>query len=165
MVSTAYCSSHFLHLKPRSPHLFWSSRSHSVPFAVSPVLLRGYYSILGCVLYFYLHSLPGSAQPVHDLKSIYMLTTLQLTPPFSMPLMDFRLVCTSTCLNSLPGCLQYLKLVTSMTELLTAHCSPQPPKPAPSRTNLQSGYYSLFQPSSSERLCNLIKFRKSMNEK
>ena len=70
--------------------------------------------------------LPGSTQPAHDLKSIYMLMTLQLTPLSSMLLLDSRLVCTSTCLKPLPGCLQYLTLVTSMTELLTAHRSPHP---------------------------------------
>lgn len=131
MVSTSQCSSHFLHLRPRSPHLLWFSHSRLVSFAASSVLLPGYYSIFGCVLFFYLHSLPGSAQPMNDLKSIYMLMTLQLTPPSSMPLLDFRLICTSTCLKPLPGCLQYLKLVTSTTELLTAHRSPHPPQTCP----------------------------------
>ena len=126
MVSTAHCASYFVHLKPRSPHLLWFSHSRSVSFAVSSVLLPGYYSISGCGLFFYLHSLPGSIQPAHDLKSIYMLMTLQLTPLSSMLLLDSRLVCTSTCLKPLPGCLQYLKLVTSTTELLTAHRSPHP---------------------------------------
>ena len=51
--------------------------------------------------------------------------------PSSMLLLDFRLVCTSTCLKPLPGCLQYLKLVTSTTELLTAHRSPHPPPTCP----------------------------------
>lgn len=90
-------------------------------------LLSYLWSIFGCVLFsFHTHSL-GAVSQLHDFKCTTCWWQPKCISPARIPLLDFRLICTSTYLKSLLDTYRHLKLIMSKSELLLSHGYPPCP--------------------------------------